>query len=61
MIEHSAVCPFCWEEFPLFLDPDQGSASLTVDCDICCRPIEVRVNIDPQSGALNLSFDREAD
>ena len=40
------TCPFCGEENELFVEPEDGEAqTITEDCAVCCRPIEVRVRI----------------
>ncbi len=40
------VCPYCGEENELFVEPEDGSEqTLTEDCAVCSRPIEVRVRI----------------
>ena len=61
MTEYPVTCPFCWESFAFLLDPDQGSDRVTVDCEICCRPICVSVQLDPMTGEVSVSADRESD
>lgn len=39
-------CPHCGENFSIALDISEGSAEFTVDCEICCRPMTVAVQID---------------
>jgi hypothetical protein len=36
-------CPFCGQNFELSVDTSEASQQLIVDCEICCRPLEVRV------------------
>jgi hypothetical protein len=36
-------CPHCGEEFPLAIDASEGDAQFTVDCEVCCRPMNVRL------------------
>ncbi|MSU19322.1 MAG: CPXCG motif-containing cysteine-rich protein, partial [Lacunisphaera sp.] len=38
-------CPHCGESFSLALDVSEGSAEFTADCEVCCRPMKVSVNI----------------
>ena len=38
-------CPHCGESFSLALDVSEGSAGFTVDCEVCCRPMQVSVRI----------------
>jgi len=39
-------CPHCGETFTLALDVSEGSAEFTVDCEVCCRPMKVSVQIE---------------
>jgi len=41
----SITCPHCGEAFTIALDVSEGSAAFTVDCEVCCRPMQVRVQI----------------
>ena len=38
-------CPHCGESFSLALDVSEGSAEFTVDCEVCCRPMKVSVQL----------------
>lgn len=35
-------CPYCAESFEIGIDPSQ-QGSMIQDCDICCRPITLRI------------------
>jgi hypothetical protein len=39
-------CPYCWESVEIVIDPSVGEQSYIEDCFVCCRPIELQVNID---------------
>ena len=39
------TCPYCGEEVEIFLEPDV-SGSFVQDCEVCCRPWQVRVGYD---------------
>ncbi len=41
----SIECPHCGETFSLALDLSEGSAEFIVDCEVCCRPMTVSVQI----------------
>lgn len=47
----SVQCPYCGECFETLVDLSAGSASYIEDCQVCCRPIEFRLDVD-QTGAL---------
>ena len=42
----SIECPHCGETFTLAFDASEGSATFTADCEVCCRPMTVSVQID---------------
>ena len=53
-------CPYCGEMNVLEIDRTEGSSqSFAVDCDVCCRPIEVTVNID-RKGNINVETKNDA-
>lgn len=35
-------CPWCGESFVTFYDPSAGGEAYIEDCQVCCRPIEMR-------------------
>ncbi|MDZ7780545.1 MAG: CPXCG motif-containing cysteine-rich protein [Gemmatimonadota bacterium] len=40
-------CPYCGEAVEVLVDPGGGSSQEYVeDCEVCCRPWEVRVAVD---------------
>ncbi len=44
--EERARCPFCGERITLLVDTSPGSHSYIEDCQVCCRPIEVVLDVD---------------
>ena len=38
-------CPHCGESFQVPFDSDEGTAEFVVDCEICCRPMTVKVRV----------------
>jgi hypothetical protein len=39
-------CPFCGQSFELAIDTSQPSQRFIVDCEICCRPLEIAVECE---------------
>jgi transcription elongation factor Elf1 len=35
-------CPFCGQSFDVVVDTSVRHQAFTTDCEICCRPFEVR-------------------
>ncbi len=45
-------CPYCAVKQWIEIDPTEGGAqSLLIDCEVCCRPIEISVDWDEQRQA----------
>jgi hypothetical protein len=39
------VCPYCGESIPLRVDLSAGSQSCIEDCQVCCQPIQIGVQV----------------
>lgn len=40
--EKTITCPYCWQDFIIFIEPDlQKAESYIEDCYVCCRPISI--------------------
>lgn len=42
----SIDCPYCGESIEMALDPSAGDQDYIEDCQVCCRPIQVRLRVD---------------
>lgn len=42
-------CPYCGEAFETVVDLSGGSTTYIEDCEICCRPIEFRLELPGES------------
>lgn len=52
-------CPFCWETFEVIVDCSVESQEYIEDCEVCCRPIVMKVEIDSE-GMPNIEVSRES-
>jgi hypothetical protein len=52
---HLVECPYCGECFETPVDTSCGSASYVEDCQICCRPIEFKLEVDHAGVLQSLS------
>jgi hypothetical protein len=53
-----AGCPYCGELIPLRVDLSAGSQSYIEDCQVCCQPIQIGVQVG-EAGVLEaISADR---
>ncbi len=54
-------CPYCMAVISVRVDKTGGSRqSFVVDCEVCCRPIEIEIDID-QDGEVNFIAKREGE
>lgn len=45
-IEQVISCPYCGEFIDLLIDKSAGSQHYVEDCQVCCRPIEIGIQIN---------------
>jgi hypothetical protein len=43
---HDVNCPYCGEVIGLLLDASAGAQRYVEDCQVCCRPITVLLDVD---------------
>lgn len=55
----SIECPHCGESFFLALDASEGTAQFTVDCEVCCRPMNVSVRFSDDGELETLDVTEE--
>lgn len=51
-------CPWCGERFDTLVDASAGDAEYVEDCQVCCRPIVFRLQVDGD-GDIALGTSRE--
>ena len=48
-------CPHCGEMLSAPLDPSQGTSQEFIeDCAVCCRPIQIRITWDAETGETEI-------
>ncbi|HEU4589304.1 MAG TPA: CPXCG motif-containing cysteine-rich protein, partial [Steroidobacteraceae bacterium] len=40
-------CPYCGEAIEIYVEPAEESHRYVEDCSVCCRPITIAVQVDP--------------
>lgn len=50
-LPHTLYCPYCNEPIEIMIDPSVSSQSYIEDCQVCCRPISLDVEIDDDGHA----------
>jgi len=48
-MEHFFICPYCSEEISMVLDTGVPRQTYVEDCEVCCRPIEIRYLLEDDS------------
>lgn len=49
-------CPYCGEAFDTRVDPSQEFASYVEDCQVCCKPIQL--DVDVAEGEVSVAASR---
>ena len=44
----TVYCPYCGESNELLIDTSVPEQEYIEDCCVCCRPIQVRVEVSPE-------------
>jgi hypothetical protein len=52
------ACPYCGEVITLLLDASAGPQRYIEDCQVCCRPITVDLDV-AEDGALSVRVQAE--
>jgi hypothetical protein len=45
-VEYFFACPYCSERISMVLDASVRRQTYIEDCEVCCRPIEVRYAVE---------------
>ncbi|QKF81612.1 CPXCG motif-containing cysteine-rich protein [Halarcobacter ebronensis] len=47
MFEKELICPYCMEKITILLDMgNDEDTELIEDCEVCCRPIELKYSFE---------------
>ncbi len=53
-------CPYCGERISLLIDCSVGTQDYVEDCQVCCKPMHIRVTVDDE-GLPQVEVRREDD
>jgi transcription elongation factor Elf1 len=45
-MEYFFTCPYCSKQISMVLDTSVRRQTYIEDCEVCCRPIEVRYTVE---------------
>jgi hypothetical protein len=48
-------CPYCGEPFHTLIDLSAGSSAYIEDCQVCCQPVELELQVDADGALERLS------
>jgi len=57
---HAVRCPYCGESLDLAVDASAGAQRYVEDCAVCCRPIEVEIDVDEGEVRITARHENEA-
>ena len=46
LVQCTVQCPYCWELIEVLIDGSVNEQAYIEDCQVCCRPINISVNIE---------------
>ena len=46
LVQCTVQCPDCWELIEVLIDGSVNEQAYIEDCQVCCRPINISVNIE---------------
>lgn len=52
-------CPHCGETFAVAFDVSEGSARFTIDCEVCCRPMQLTIGVSEDGEIDSLTVEEE--
>ena len=50
LLVEQVTCPYCGERIDILVDPSIPEQSYIEDCQVCCRPITINVQIEMSFG-----------
>lgn len=55
----SRSCPYCGEPIELLLDCTEGDQQYIEDCQVCCRPITVDLQLEGPEPVVQLNTEND--
>ena len=55
-IEHFYICPFCFQEASILVDPSIAKQEYVEDCEHCCNPIQFSFEVDAENGVTQFEI-----
>jgi hypothetical protein len=55
------VCPYCGSELELAVDTSAGSQEYIEDCEVCCAPISITLQVGMNGELVAAEMKRDSD
>ena len=56
---HTLDCPYCGEQIQLVIDCSIASQEYIEDCQVCCRPINILINVEGEDVQVQATHENE--
>jgi len=56
---HQLNCPYCGESIQIIVDCSELSQEYIEDCQVCCRPININIDINGEDVQINATHENE--
>lgn len=56
---HDLDCPYCGESNQIMVDCSVSSQEYIEECQICCKPINIYINVDNNNVQINATSENE--
>lgn len=56
---HHLNCPYCGETIQMVIDCSISCQEYIEDCQVCCRPINVYINVEEDNVQIQVSHENE--
>jgi hypothetical protein len=56
-VEHFYICPFCFQEASIIVDPSVPHQEYIEDCEHCCNSIQFTIDVDGEHGVTGFEVE----
>jgi len=53
------ICPWCLAPITIVADSSAGEQTYVEDCEVCCRPLSIRLRVGDDGEVLGVDAQRE--
>ena len=59
LLSQNIECPYCGEIYESMIDISAGNQEFVEDCYVCCRPIEIHLEVDSGGNIFSMLAKRD--